>query len=108
MIRLEDRKSPFGIVTIFRRILTGAVIYDQFEADRNGVSLASYIHAIYDLILQARAQTVLMIGCGGGTLGTMLARTGRNVTIVDVRFHVVSASLASPTCHRAGVNSARC
>ncbi|HSM95598.1 MAG TPA: fused MFS/spermidine synthase [Rhizomicrobium sp.] len=89
MIRLEDCKSPFGIVTIFRRILTGAVIYDQFgssqsEADRNGVSLASYIHAIYDLILQARAQTVLMIGCGGGTLGTMLVRAGRKVTIVDV------------------------
>lgn len=89
MIRLEDRKSPFGIVTIFRRVQSGAVIYDQFgssqsEADRNGVSLASYIHAIYDLILQARAQTVLMIGCGGGTLGTMLARAGRKVTIVDV------------------------
>jgi spermidine synthase len=56
----------------------------QSEADINGVSLASYVHAMYDLLLQANAQKILLIGCGGGTLGTMLARAGRTVTIVDV------------------------
>jgi SAM-dependent methyltransferase len=56
----------------------------QSIADHNGVSLASYIHAIYGLIDQTGGRNVLLIGCGGGTLGTMLARAGRSVTIVDI------------------------
>ncbi|HWU27331.1 MAG TPA: fused MFS/spermidine synthase [Rhizomicrobium sp.] len=89
MIRIEDRDSPFGVVTIFRRRLTGGLLYDQLgcaqsETDRDGVSLASYVHALYGLLLQSPARSVLMIGCGGGTLGTMLARAGFQVTIVDV------------------------
>lgn len=89
MIRIEDRESPFGLVTIFRRRLTGGLLYDQLgcaqsEIDRDGVSLASYVHAIYGLIKQIQAREVLMIGCGGGTLGTMLTRAGHKVTIVDI------------------------
>jgi spermidine synthase len=89
MIPVEDRRSQFGAITIYRSRSTGAVVYnqqgcDQSEADGNGVSLASYVHALYGLILQAQAEDVLMIGCGGGTLGTMLAAGKRNVTIVDV------------------------
>lgn len=89
MIRIEDRDTPFGAVTIFQAKATGAFIYDQggccqSEADRTGISLASYIHAIFGLIVQMRARTILPIGCGGGTLGTMLARRGHAVTIVDV------------------------
>jgi spermidine synthase len=34
--------------------------------------------------MQAGAKNVLMIGCGGGTLATMLSRCGVNVTLVDV------------------------
>jgi len=52
-------------------------------ADRNGVSLASYVHAIYGLIRQAKCREILMIGCGGGTLATMLHRQGVKVVIVD-------------------------
>jgi spermidine synthase len=33
---------------------------------------------------QAKARNVLMIGCGGGTLATMLHRAGVKVTIVDI------------------------
>jgi spermidine synthase len=89
MIRIEDCETPFGAITIFRAKATGAFIYNQggccqSEADSTGVSLASYIHAIFGLTVQARAQKILLIGCGGGTLGTMLARRGRAVTIVDV------------------------
>ncbi len=89
MMRVEDRRSRFGIISIFRRTQTGSVTYEEFgscqsEADRDGVSLASYIHAIYGLILQTQARDVLMIGGGGGTLGTMLVRAGREVTIVDI------------------------
>lgn len=89
MIPIEDRESQFGAITIYRRRATGALVYSQSgslqsEADANGVSTASYIHAIYGLALQAQAKNVLMIGCGGGTLGTMLAHAGCEVTIVDI------------------------
>jgi len=89
MIPLERRETCYGTVTIFRRKLTGALVYDlsgspQSEADQSGISLASYVHAIYDFLLQNDARSVLMIGCGGGTLGTMLVRVARKVAIVDV------------------------
>jgi spermidine synthase len=68
---------------------TGGVSYweggdNQSVADRNGVSLAEYIHAMFGLLRQAKARDVLMIGCGGGTLATMLHRAGVKVTIVDI------------------------
>ena len=96
MIRIEEYDSPYGAITVARSKSTGALIYSQggcrqSEADDNGVSVASYIHAIFGLIAQLRAKTVLMIGCGGGTLATMLARSGCQVTIVDVNpaaFHI--------------------
>ncbi|HWD26904.1 MAG TPA: fused MFS/spermidine synthase [Rhizomicrobium sp.] len=56
----------------------------QSIADRRGVSLADYIHAMYGLVRQAGSQHVLMIGGGGGTLATMLDRVGVRVTMVDI------------------------
>ena len=68
---------------------TGGISYwqdsaNQSEADRDGVSLADYIHAMFAFLRQAKAKDVLMIGCGGGTLATMLRRVGVRVTIVDI------------------------
>jgi spermidine synthase len=68
---------------------TGRVSYWEGEtqhsaADRNGVSLADYVHAIYGLLRQAKSRSVLMIGGAGGTLATMLARAGMAVTVVDI------------------------
>src|SRR5690606_34870757 len=56
---------------------------NQSSVDAKGVSLDIYIHALYGLALQ-RGKKVLMIGCAGGTLATMLAREGRDVTVVDI------------------------
>lgn len=89
MIKLDEIESEFGTITVFRKKSNGTVSYQQdgscqSEADINGISLASYIHAIYDLTLQINARKILMIGCAGGTLATMLVKAGRNVTIVDV------------------------
>lgn len=53
-------------------------------ADRRGVSLFEYIHAIYGLLRQTKARQVLMIGCGGGTLATMLHRAKVKVTLVEI------------------------
>ena len=58
--------------------------YHQSAADSTGVSTADYIHAMYFFLLQAQAKDVLMIGCGGGTLATMLVRSGVAVTVVDL------------------------
>jgi spermidine synthase len=89
MILLEVIESEFGTINIVQKRVSGAVTYMQggccqSEADRNGVSLASYIHALYGLLIQAKARNVLLIGCGGGTLATMLNRAKCKVTIIDV------------------------
>lgn len=79
--------------------------YHQSAADAHGVSMADYIHAMYFFLLQAQARDVLMIGCGGGTLATMLVRSQVEVTVVDL--HRFSFDIArkyfhlpdSVTCH---------
>jgi len=57
---------------------------NQSVADRRGVSLVDYIHAMYFFLRQTKCRHVLMIGCGGGTLATMLRRAGVKVTIADI------------------------
>ncbi|HEY5083722.1 MAG TPA: fused MFS/spermidine synthase, partial [Rhizomicrobium sp.] len=49
-----------------------------------GVSLAPYVHALFELLRQKRLRRVLIIGCGGGSLATMLSREGISVTLLDV------------------------
>lgn len=68
---------------------TGSIAFwekddNHSNADKNGVSTADYIHAMYSFLRQAKSQHVLMIGCGGGTLATMLRRVGVKVTIADI------------------------
>src|SRR5512142_565342 len=89
MVRLEECVSDFGTITILRTRTTGSIVYEQrghfqSECDSNGVSLAPYVHALYDFMRQLKAQSILLIGCAGGTLGTMLARDQCRVTIVDI------------------------
>jgi spermidine synthase len=89
MITLNKTCSESGEIAILQNRAKGSHIYwqedwPQSEADCNGVSLATYVHAIFGLLAQTSAHEALMIGCGGGTLGTMLARAGRSVTIVDL------------------------
>lgn len=89
MIKVEEVESDFGTINIFKSKSTGALIYEQggcsqSSADGNGTSLASYIHAIFGLLIQAKARNILLIGGGGGTLGTMLTRARRKTTIIDV------------------------
>jgi len=79
--------------------------YHQSAADRTGVSTADYIHAMYFFLMQAQARDVLMIGCGGGTLATMLTRSNVAVTVVDLHkfsFDIARKYFQLPdtvTCH---------
>ncbi|PYJ09341.1 MAG: hypothetical protein DMF06_10305 [Verrucomicrobia bacterium] len=81
--------SKYGVITLRFRKRSRTLTYaqkggNQSTADCNGVSLDAHIHALYGLALQRRGKKILMIGCGGGTLGTMLARAGRQVSIVEI------------------------
>ena len=86
---LEKVDTDYGEITVARVTKTGAVIYrqgncHQSESDGKGVSLSSYIHALYGFLAQAGAQNVLLIGVGGGTLANMLSSEGARVTLVDI------------------------
>src|SRR5207248_9448896 len=80
--------SKCGVIKLRFRKKSRTLTYEQkggnqSTADCNGVSLDAHIHALYGLTLQRPGKSVLMIGCGGGPLGTMLARAGRRVSIVE-------------------------
>jgi SAM-dependent methyltransferase len=105
--RVNIHTDPF---VIEQNNATGGVSYwqnadNQSAADRNGVSLADYIHAMYGFLRQAKCRDVLMIGCGGGTLATMLRRAAVAVTIVDTNaasFEIARAYFHMPddiACH---------
>src|SRR5262245_5334302 len=92
MITVAERKSRFGAITVLKAQDTGSLIYTQGDcyqsaADAEGTSTIAYIHAIFGLVRQARSRSVLMIGCGGGTLATMLSRIGCTLTVVDIDPH---------------------
>ena len=52
---------------------------------------------MYFFLMQAGVRDVLMIGCGGGTLATMLARSHVAVTVVDL--HKLSFEIARKYFH---------
>src|SRR5437764_14960867 len=102
--------SKFGVIKLHFRKRTRTLTYEQkggwqSRADVNGISLDAHIHALYGLVLQHAGKSILMIGCGGGTLGTMLSRAGKRVSIVEI--DPVSIKLAkryfglprNVTCH---------
>ncbi|MFN4015566.1 MAG: spermidine synthase [Reyranella sp.] len=88
MIAIAKLASEFGDIEVLEYRARELFFYVQggcfqTETDRDGISLAPYVHAIYGLLAQAQARDVLLIGCGGGSLGTMLAKANVQVTIVD-------------------------
>jgi predicted O-methyltransferase YrrM len=81
--------SRIGPIRLRRDARTGALRYEQrggnqSAVDANGVSLETYAHALFGLCVQCAPQRILMIGCAGGTLATMLSRAGVRVTVVDI------------------------
>jgi len=91
------RSTPAPGHVIVQDNRTGKVSYWQEEyhqsaGDARGISTADYIHAMYAFLRQAKCKDVLMIGCGGGTLATMLHKSGVAVTIVDI--HKLSFDIA--------------
>lgn len=84
---LTRRDGLFGLIRVLERKSDGARLYCvngsiQTLMLREGVSAFGYVHAAK--LLAANANDVLMIGGGGGSLATMLARRGARVTVLDV------------------------
>ena len=83
-----SRRADDGFVIEQNNVTGGISFWEKSDnhsvADRHGISLADYIHAFYFFLRQAGSRHVLMIGCGGGTLATMLRRVGVTVTVVDI------------------------
>ncbi len=110
MIPIARLKTRHGDVIVLRNRASVAYWQDdrhQSHADHRGVSLAGYIHAIHGLVRQARCREVLMIGCGGGTLATMLHACDVKVTIAEINewsFEISRKYFALPDaveCHLA-------
>jgi spermidine synthase len=92
MILLEELDTECGNIRIVRSKGDGACSYYQglclhSQINEDGVSMCGYVHVMYSVIRQSQALRVLMIGCAGGTLGTMLHRLGCKVTVVDINPH---------------------
>jgi threonine dehydrogenase-like Zn-dependent dehydrogenase len=95
MVGLRCSPAPGHVIVQDNR--TGKVSYWQKEyhqsaGDADGVSTADYIHAMFAFLHQAGSKNVLIIGCGGGTLATMLRKSGVAVTMVDI--HKLSFDIA--------------
>lgn len=92
MIVLEELDTEFGTIKIVRSTRDGTYTYYQdscchSQANTEGVSTCAYVHVMYSIIKQAKAQRILMIGCAGGSLATMLDRLGCVVTVIDINPH---------------------
>ncbi len=86
--RKASRTKDDGFVVEVNNATGGISFWERSDnhsiADRRGVSTVDYIHAMYGFLRQAKSRDVLMIGCGGGTLATMLRRVGVKVVVADI------------------------
>ena len=102
-------RRDHGLVVELNNATGGISFWEKSDnhsiADRHGISTADYIHAMYGFLRQGKCRHVLMIGCGGGTLATMLRRVGVKVTIADIdgrNFEIARAYFNMPDdveCH---------
>ncbi|MGD9981840.1 MAG: methyltransferase domain-containing protein [Hyphomonadaceae bacterium] len=84
---LARRDGLFGPIRVLERKSDGARLYCingsvQTLMLPDGVSTFGYVHAAK--LLVANAHDVLIIGGGGGSLATMLARRGHRITVLDI------------------------
>lgn len=114
-IVLARRAGSFGTIEILERP-DGARLYIQNHqvqsmAMPGGVSLLPYVQAMRAVLLQAGARRIAVLGCAGGTLGTMLAAAGCRPVLVDLNPEAFALAGAyfwlDPTIERAVADAAR-
>jgi SAM-dependent methyltransferase len=82
--------GPNGEILVMEDRCTGVRLYREGGVNQSWVLAGG--HAGVDYIrlmatLLAGGSSVLLLGCGGGALASMLYRGGRSVTVVDVNPH---------------------
>src|SRR5260370_21885494 len=85
---LGEIASWNGNMTVFRLYGEGELLQSQSSA--SGESRLPYVKMMEAFLNDAKS--VLLLGCGGGNLATMLARSGKSVVVVD--YNPVSFNLA--------------
>jgi len=102
-VRLLGRyQGRNGEIEIVESLDDGTRIYfeqgvRQSQATPDGESVFTYVKLMDELL--ARAENVLVLGCGGGNLATRLARLGKKLTIVDnnpISFMIAQKFFALP------------
>jgi spermidine synthase len=102
-VRLLGRyQGRNGEIEIVESLQDGTRIYfeagvRQSQATCDGESVFTYVKLMDELL--SRAQSILVLGCGGGNLATRLARLGKKLTIVDnnpVSFVIAQQFFALP------------
>jgi spermidine synthase len=79
-------KGKLGDIAIWESERTGDRLYREGEFFQSQSSAAGESRLPYVKMMEAflgDAKNVLLLGCGGGNLATMLARSGKSVTVVD-------------------------
>lgn len=89
MALLKKFETDFGTIRVTRFKRDGSLAYYQngcfhSQANRKGISICGYVHVIQEVIRQSHARNILIIGCAGGTLATMLRHLKCRVTVVDI------------------------
>lgn len=79
--------GPNGEIRVVEELTTGARSYceggvDQSRVLAGGEAGIDYVCLMAKLLVDS--DDILLLGCGGGALATMLHRRGRRVTVVDV------------------------
>jgi SAM-dependent methyltransferase len=83
---LGKYKGTLGEIAIWESEQTGDRYYREGEIFQSQSSASGESRFPYVKIMEAflsDTNTVLLLGCGGGNLATMLARQGKSVTVVD-------------------------
>jgi spermidine synthase len=79
-------KGKLGDIAIWESERTGDRLYREGEIFQSQSSAAGESRLPYVKMMEAflgDAKNVLLLGCGGGNLATMLARSGKSVIVVD-------------------------
>lgn len=78
--------GPNGEIRILEERTTGARLYREGDVEQShvlagGEAGIAYVRLMAELLVEGGDS--LLLGCGGGALGTMLYRRGHRVTVVD-------------------------
>ena len=89
MIVLENVDTAYVNIKIIESEKDGSITYYQGEIfqsqiDKKGVSTCAYVHVMKDIMMSVKPKRVLLIGCAGGSLATLMHREGCEVVMVDV------------------------